>query len=101
MVTPDKFRQLALSFPDAVEQPHFERRSFRVKKKIFATLDEQQNLACLKLSETDQDIFSLAAISAIYPVPNKWGKHGWTNVELEKVEEELVRDVLGKAYIFV
>ena len=98
MISIDDFRKMAIFFPEVTEQPHFERTSFRVKNKIFATLDAPKNLACLKLSETDQDIFSLAAKGAIYPVPNKWGKHGWTNVELEKVEEELVREALEKAY---
>ena len=37
MVTIDIFRKLALSFPEATEGPHFEKTSFRGKKKIFAT----------------------------------------------------------------
>lgn len=45
MVTIDSFRKLALSFPEATEEPHFEKTSFRVKKKIFATFDEAKNRA--------------------------------------------------------
>ena len=41
MVTVGTFRQMALSLPGAVELPHFDRASFRVNKKIFATLDEK------------------------------------------------------------
>jgi len=37
-MTPDAFRKVALSLPEAHEEPHFERTSFRVKKKIFATM---------------------------------------------------------------
>ncbi len=33
MVTIDSLRKLALSFPEATEEPHFEKTSFRVKKK--------------------------------------------------------------------
>jgi predicted DNA-binding protein (MmcQ/YjbR family) len=40
MLSIKKFRQIALSFPGTEELPHFEKTSFRVKKKIFATLDE-------------------------------------------------------------
>ena len=36
----DDIRALALSLPEAIEQPHFERPSFRVRGKIFATLPE-------------------------------------------------------------
>jgi len=34
MVTLETVRKLSLAFPEAVEMPHFEKASFRVKKKI-------------------------------------------------------------------
>ena len=37
-MTPAALRPFALSLPEAHEAPHFERASFRVGKKIFATL---------------------------------------------------------------
>jgi hypothetical protein len=89
---------MALSFPETNEEPHFEKTSFRVRKKIFATYDETKNRACLKLTEADQDIFSLAAPGIIYPVDNKWGKQGWTLVELAKVRKKLFSDALISAY---
>ena len=58
MVSPTSFRNAALSFRDVVEQPHFEKPSFRIRKKIFLTLDEKNNRACIKLPEIEQDIFS-------------------------------------------
>jgi predicted DNA-binding protein (MmcQ/YjbR family) len=57
MVSIDTFRKLALSFPEATEELHFEKTSFRVKKKIFATYDDIKKRACIKLSEIDQDVF--------------------------------------------
>jgi hypothetical protein len=89
---------MALSFPETNEEPHFEKTSFRVRKKIFATYDETKNRACLKLTEADQDIFSLAAPGIIYPVDNKWGKQGYTLVELAKVRKKLFSDALISAY---
>jgi hypothetical protein len=89
---------MALSFPETNEDPHFEKTSFRVRKKIFATYDETKNRACLKLTEADQDIFSLAAPGIIYPVDNKWGKQGYTLVELAKVRKKLFSDALISAY---
>jgi predicted DNA-binding protein (MmcQ/YjbR family) len=91
-------RKLALSFPEVTEEPHFDKTSFRIKKKIFATYNEKENSACLKLSETDQDIFSLSDGGAIYPVSNKWGKQGWTIVELKKIKNDLLKAVLTSAY---
>jgi hypothetical protein len=76
---------LALSFPETTEEPHFEKTSFRVRKKIFATYDEMNHRACLKLSEVDQNVFSTNQTGVIYPVPNKWGKQGWTFFEMDKI----------------
>lgn len=98
MMTPDTLRRLALSFPETTEEPHFEKTSFRVKKKIFATCDSTNMEACIKLSATDQDIFTLAGKSAICPVGNSWGRQGWTMVELEKVDADLFTDALTAAY---
>lgn len=98
MVDIETFRQLALSFPETLELPHFEKTSFRVNKKIFATLDAKNNLACLILTEIDQSVFSAFDKSVIYPVPNKWGKRGATFVELKLVRKSMLKDVLQQAY---
>jgi predicted DNA-binding protein (MmcQ/YjbR family) len=98
MVSIKTFRKLALSFPEATEELHFEKTSFRVKKKIFATYDDLNKSACIKLSEIDQDIFSLADKTIIFPVDNKWGKQGWTFIEMEKVRKELFIAALTAAY---
>lgn len=98
MITNETFRELALSFTDAVEHPHFERTSFRLKKKIFATLAEDSGIATLKLSKPDQFSFSTINKKAVYPVPGKWGDHGWTLVELADVSEELMMEMLSMAY---
>jgi predicted DNA-binding protein (MmcQ/YjbR family) len=67
MVSNKSFRDLALSLPDTVEQPHFEKTSFRVSKRIFATLSEAKNLVVIKLSEIDQSVFCSFDKSIIYP----------------------------------
>ncbi len=98
MVSIRQFRELALSFPETQELPHFDKASFRFGKKIFATLDEKNKRVSLKLSEIDQDVFSSFDKSIIYPVPNKWGKQGWTIVEIGKVKKEMLVDVLTTAF---
>lgn len=98
MVTISQFRKFALSFPGANEQPHFEKISFRIGKKIFATFDKKSQRACLKLSETDQDLFACFDKGIFYPVANKWGKQGWTFVEMKKVRVDMFKDALTTAY---
>ena len=57
MIHIETVRQIALSFDEAIELPHFELTSFRVKKKIFATLDIKNKRVCIKLSPVDQSVF--------------------------------------------
>lgn len=98
MVTIDTLRTLALSFPEATEDPHFEKTSFRIKKKIFATYNKEKNRACIKLSVIDQDVFSTAYKEIIFPVDNKWGKQGWTLIDMHCIKEEIFSDALTTAY---
>ncbi|WP_029271906.1 MmcQ/YjbR family DNA-binding protein [Flavobacterium sp. KJJ] len=98
MVSSETFRKLVMSFPDATEEPHFEKTSFRVNKKIFASFDEKNNQAVLKLNEIDQSVFCASSEMIFYPIPNKWGKQGWTIVELSKVRPEMFEDALIRSY---
>ena len=98
MITIENFRQMALSLPDAVEQPHFDIPSFRVKGKIFATLWVKEKRAMLKLSPVDQSVFCSYDKTVFFPVPNAWGKQGATFVELGKVKKAMLQDALSVAY---
>jgi hypothetical protein len=98
MSTEEFIRKLALSLPEVTEEPHFEKIAFKVKKKIFLTHNHAKNRVCVKLSESDQDLFSLADNTIVYAVPNKFGKQGWTLIELEKVNEALLIDAIKTAY---
>ena len=98
MISTNLLRQLALAFPETTEQPHFDKTSFRVGKKIFATLNEKVPRVTVKLSAKDQDLFGLYDAAVVYPVPNKWGRQGWTQIDLTQVPEEMLKDALRAAY---
>lgn len=98
MVSIQTFRTLALSFPETIELPHFDLTSFRVKKKIFATLSEEKKRAMISLSPVDQSVFCSFDKSTIYPVPGGWGKKGATYFDLRKVKKEMLKDALTQAY---
>lgn len=91
-------RRIALSLPEVTEDPHFEKTSFRVNKKIFATAVPEHSRATVKLSPADQDVFCTFDTTVIYPVPNKWGKQGWTHINLPTVKEEMLTEILKTAY---
>jgi predicted DNA-binding protein (MmcQ/YjbR family) len=98
MISIHLFRQIALSLPETTEEPHFEKISFRVKKKIFATYNSVAQRACVKLSAIDQDVFCKTNLNIVHPVENHWGKQGWTLIDLNKVHEDVFIDALKTAY---
>lgn len=89
---------MALSLEGTDQAMHFDKDSYRVHTKIFMTHNKAENRICIKLNEVDQSAFSAAARGKIYPVPNKWGKHGWTLVELEGLHPDLLMDAITTAY---
>lgn len=92
------FTQFALSFDEVLEQPHFEKTSFRVKKKIFATLDPDKLIASFKLSEIDQSVFCSFNSAYIYPATGEWGKQGWTIFEIKNLQPDMIKDAITLSY---
>ncbi|MBC7864436.1 MAG: MmcQ/YjbR family DNA-binding protein [Bacteroidia bacterium] len=98
MIKTETVTEMALSYEGVVELPHFEKTSFRVNKKIFATLDKKNNTAVLKFSKLEQSVFSAYDKLAIYPVPGKWGLQGFTMVDLKRVKKNVFKDALKVSY---
>src|SRR5688572_23276043 len=101
MVSNETVRKLALAFPETDEHPHFDRKAFRVKKKIFATLDEKNKRVMVKLNMDDQSVFCSFDKTVIYPVPGGWGLKGATYIDLKKVKNSMLKDALTVAYCTV
>jgi predicted DNA-binding protein (MmcQ/YjbR family) len=101
MVSLEEARKIAMEYPETVEQPHFEKTSFRVRKKIFMTLDEDKQVAVVKLTPEDQSVFSSSPDESISPIPNKWGLQGWTRINLKKVKKGLFKDALKCSWLHV
>lgn len=98
MVSIEEVRKLALSFPETDEHPHFHRKAFRVKKKIFATLLEKEHTLNLMFNPVDQSTFCSYDNTVIYPVPGAWGLKGATTVNLKKIKKSMLKDALTVAY---
>ena len=87
-----------LSFDEVIELPHFEKISFRVNKKIFATLNLEKKQATFKLSAIDQSVFCDFDPSRIWPATGAWGKQGWTIFEITDLADEMLIDALTLSY---
>lgn len=98
MIDSETFRQMALSFDEAIALPHFNKASFRVKNKIFATLEVNTLKAVVKLSEIEQSVFCGYDHGIMQPVNGGWGKQGWTVIDLHAVSHEILKDALTTSY---
>jgi hypothetical protein len=99
MLTPHDIRRIALALPEAYEEPHFEKASFRVAKKIFCTLHADQPRIMLKLDPEDQH--NLSDGDAIQPVPGHWGRNGATFVYYERLAPERLPGLMRLAWASV
>ena len=80
---PDDVRALALALPETTEQPHFERTSFRVGGKIFATMPPEGGSVNVLLDEEE-------ARAAAEESPD-WVELLWWGKQLSGVRADLAR----------
>lgn len=90
-------RRIALSLDGTSEAPHFDRAAFRVKR-IYATLAADGKTANLKLTPAEQEFKCMLAPEVFAPVPNAWGRQGWTTLTLAQATVADVRAALEMAW---
>jgi hypothetical protein len=96
VLSTDDARRAALSLPEAVEQDHHGRPSFRVVGKIFATLWDAEHMNVM-LDEPG----ILTAVEAQPTICSKvmWGKRlAAVRVDLRAADESLLADLLADAW---
>jgi hypothetical protein len=95
-VTAEDARRLALTLPDAVEQDHHGRPSFRVAGRIFATLWDAQTMNVML---DEPGILTAVAEHPGWCAERYWGKRlSAVAVDLPNAPEPLVRDLLVDAW---
>ena len=96
MLTLSEVRRLALSLPEATEEPHHGFPSFRVRKKIFATVPESGYLnVMLGVDETE---FAVSADPAACEKLH-WGKQlAGVRVKLSASDRHFVQTMLREAW---
>lgn len=97
-MTAADFRRLALTLPEATESAHMGHPDFRVRNKIFATLDASETLGMVKLNPEQQHEFVKAHPEIFVPVKGGWGRKGATYVRLAAAKEEMLVKALGIAW---
>lgn len=82
-MTPEGFRNLALTLPECQESAHLDHPDFRVSKRVFATLGYPDvSWGMIKLTPAQQARFVASHPEVFAPVKGGWGLRGSTNVKL-------------------
>jgi hypothetical protein len=98
-MTPSAFRKLALSFAEAHEEPHFDRASFRVGKKIFATMTADGTEAMVRVAPR-QRLYGLLKTHAdtFFSFGGWTERNGSLGVRLAKVGAALMCELVADSW---
>lgn len=97
-MTPDDFRRLALSLPEATESEHFHTPDFRVRGRIFATLWPGHGRGVVALNPQQQEMLCDAEPAMFARLRGAMGARGWTDVILAAADEITVLSALTMAW---
>lgn len=97
MATGNDLRRIALSLDGTTEAPHFDRAAFKVAR-IFVTLAADGRTANIKFTPEEQDFKCMLAPGAFTPVPNAWGKQGWTTLYLASLGVDELKNAMEMAW---
>jgi hypothetical protein len=97
MANAGDLRRIALALDGTTEAPHFDRTAFKVAR-IYATLSADRQTANLKFAPDEQELKCLTAPDAFAPVPNAWGRQGWTTATLAALTVAELKDALTLAW---
>ncbi len=89
-------RRLALSLPEATEEPHFERSSFRVRGKIFATLAPDGTSMNVFVDDAQREI--MVTVDPETYETMTWGKMAYLHVRLAAAKTRDVKALLRAAW---
>jgi hypothetical protein len=98
-MTPKAFARLALSLPEAHEEPHFDRTSFRVKKKIFATMTPDGKEAMVRVSPPELVRSLLSEHGDIFFSYGGWtDRNGSLGVRLARIDANMMKELLVESF---
>lgn len=97
MATAKDLRRLALALEGTSEAPHFDRAAFRAAR-IYVTLAADGGTANFKFTPDEQELKCTVAGDAFAPVPNAWGKQGWTTATLARLSVAELKAALAMAW---
>lgn len=97
-MSPDEFRQIALSMQGAVEGSHMHHPDFRANGRIFATLHADDQWGTVMLAPEEQKEFLALKPKMFRPSAGAWGRQGCTDVRLDASDARTLRQAITLAW---
>jgi hypothetical protein len=98
-MTPQEFRRIALSLPEAEETYRRGQWEFRLERRVFASLrGPGDSVAVVLLTVEQQSMLIHAWLRSFMAAPGGSGRLGETYVLLASANEEAVETALGAAW---
>ena len=97
MSTGRDLRRIALALEGTTEAPHFDRAAFKVAR-IYVTLAADGHTANFKFTPDEQGFKCMMAPEAFSPIPNAWGRQGWTTAKLSALTVADLKAALEMAW---
>jgi len=97
MATAKDLRRMAMALEGTSEAPHFDRAAFKVAR-IYVTLAGDGKTANFKFTPDEQEFKCMILPDAFTPVPNAWGRQGWTTATLSALSKADLQSALEMAW---
>ena len=97
MATAKDLRRMALALDGTSEAPHFDRAAFKVAR-IYVTLAADGKTANFKFTPDEQEFKCMMLPDVFAPVPNAWGRQGWTTATLSALSKADLQSALETAW---
>ncbi|GLY79792.1 MmcQ/YjbR family DNA-binding protein [Actinoallomurus iriomotensis] len=97
MASGEALRAIALALPEAHERETWGNATFRVREKIFVIMAADGTSASVKATKDEQTAL-LAEDPETFTHPAYVGRHGWVGVDVARVGEEHLRELVTEAW---
>lgn len=97
MASEDTLREIALSLPAATERETWGNATFRVRDKIFVIMSEDGTGASVKATKDEQKAL-IAEDPETFTYPAYVGHHGWVGVDVARVGDDHLRELVTEAW---
>ncbi len=96
-VNDDLARRIALAFPEAVEKETWGHPTFRVRDKMFMGMNTEGTTATVKATREAQAAL-VGSEPETFSIPAYVGQHGWVAIDLARVDDEELAELIEDAW---